>query len=164
MAFLERRTAMRIKYWVLAGLTSLAMCCLAYTAHANDVIYFPVVEKAERHMTGMFCLTADDTSVAARNYHTMGLGPALALANKDKVTCVLHQSGMSGVIVTGMKLERIEYIDMKRLYLYEATVSGFYFGANRVELKNKIDGSPETVKEYIFMTTPQNPEDEGDPA
>lgn len=112
--------------------------------------YFPVRELTyPRTMSGLFCTTQESLRTVAENVPKMQLG-AVHLVNKDKTLCVWHT--VSRVIVERMKFVRTETVLSTKLYVYEATVSGFLFGSNRMRI------SPPAMQ-YLYMTDPQSPKD-----
>lgn len=123
-------------------LAVLALSAFASQAHAEPP--YP------RIMSGLFCNNAGDLKTVAENVPVLKRN-ALKLVNVTDVICVLHEQ--SRAVVTSMKFVRVERVTNQKLYLYEATIKGFYFGASYVVIE------PE-VTQYVYMATAQKPEDE----
>ncbi len=101
-----------------------------------------------RVMTGVFCNTPEDMKTVLDN-RALDIG-AIDLVNKDSVKCVLHDGNTSAVFVTHLRFVRTDKFDGDTLYLYEATIEGFFFGRTGRKVEPP-------VTQYVYLLNPTDP-------
>lgn len=115
----------------------------ATSAYANNVITSP------RVMSGLFC-NEQSQLVAVLSHPSAGI-PAIEEVNRDKQVCVLHAPPEypSLVMVSQMRFIRADIYRGDTLYMYEATVEGFFIGG----LPHRI----EPLKQFVYTMEPLSP-------
>jgi len=125
--------------WLFLG--ALALIAAVSYAHAS------LINTEPRVMTGVFCNTAEDIKTVLDN-RALDIG-AIDLVNQDGIKCILHNGSESAVFVSSLRFMRADTFDGDKLYLYEATVEGFFFGG--------IGKKVEPLKQYIYLFRPVDP-------
>jgi hypothetical protein len=127
--------------WVFIAL--LAVVSAISYAYASATI------KSPRVMSGLFC-NEQSQLVAVLSHPSVGI-PAIEEVNKDKQVCVLHAPPdyPSLVMVSEMRFIRSDTYRGDTLYMYEATVEGFFIGG----LPHRI----EPLKQFVYTMEPLDP-------
>jgi hypothetical protein len=122
--------------WLFIG--ALALIAAVSYAHAS------LINTEPRVMSGVFCTTPEDIKTVLDN-RALDMG-AIDLVNQDSVKCVLHDGNTSAAVVSSLRFMRADTFDGDKLYLYEATIEGFFIG----HVGHKV----EPLKQYIYLFEP----------